>query len=45
MKKIAKDLGEKLNDDELQAMINEFDHDNDGLINENEFLEIMKQST
>ncbi|PRP73654.1 centrin [Planoprotostelium fungivorum] len=44
LRKIAKDLGENLNDDELQAMIDEFDHDKDGMINESEFTAIMTQS-
>ena len=34
-----------LSDDELRAMIDEFDKDGDGEINENEFLSIMKQTS
>lgn len=30
LKKIAKELGENLSDDEMQAMIDEFDKDQDG---------------
>ena len=45
LKKIGKELGETLTDDELQAMIDEFDKDQDGYINEEEFLAIMKQSS
>jgi centrin-3 len=45
MKRIARELGENLTDDELQAMIDEFDRDNDGEISTDEFLYIMKQST
>lgn len=53
LKKIAKELGEGLSDDELQAMIDEFDKDQDGystifsliIVNEEEFMGIMKQST
>ena len=45
MKRIARELGENLTDDELQAMIDEFDRDNDGEISPDEFLYIMKQST
>ena len=30
LRKVAKDLGENLTDDELQAMIDEFDRDQDG---------------
>lgn len=45
MRRIAKELGENLNDDELQAMIDEFDQDQDGMISVDEFASIMKQST
>lgn len=45
LKKIARELGENLTEEELQAMIEEFDKDQDGFINEQEFLSIMKQST
>ena len=45
LKRVAKELGEKLSDDELQAMIDEFDRDHDGLINESEFASIMKQTS
>lgn len=45
LRKIAKELGENLSDDELQAMIDEFDKDADGQISEEEFLNIMKQSS
>ena len=52
LKKIGKELGETLTDDELQAMIEEFDKDQDGYswlsnnsVNEEEFLAIMKQSS
>ncbi|SPO22796.1 probable CDC31 - spindle pole body component, centrin [Ustilago trichophora] len=41
LKRVAKELGETLDDDELQAMIEEFDLDQDGEINENEFIQIM----
>jgi len=41
LKRVAKDLGERLDDDELQAMIDEFDLDQDGEINEQEFFAIM----
>eukprot|EP01050_Picozoa_sp_SAG11_P007856 SAG11_NODE_666_length_7841_cov_24.388272_10_plen_57_part_00 len=36
--------GENLTDDELQAMIDEFDRDQDGAINRDEFFAIMKSS-
>lgn len=45
MKRIARELGENLSEDELQAMIDEFDRDNDGEISREEFMYIMKQST
>eukprot|EP00929_Paragymnodinium_shiwhaense_P078946 TRINITY_DN4097_c0_g1_i1.p1 TRINITY_DN4097_c0_g1~~TRINITY_DN4097_c0_g1_i1.p1 ORF type:complete len:218 (-),score=48.48 TRINITY_DN4097_c0_g1_i1:315-902(-) len=45
LKRIARDLGEKLTDDELRGMIDEFDHDQDGSINEDEFVEIMQQTS
>ncbi|KAN0065753.1 Calcium-binding component of the spindle pole body (SPB) half-bridge [Thecaphora frezii] len=41
LKRVAKELGENLDDDELQAMIDEFDLDQDGEINEQEFIQIM----
>ncbi|CAD8155826.1 unnamed protein product (macronuclear) [Paramecium tetraurelia] len=45
LKKVSKELGESLSDQELQAMIDEFDKDGDGQINIDEFLSIMKQTT
>jgi len=45
LKRIARELGEKLPDEELQAMIDEFDKDHDGEINEDEFINIMKQTS
>ena len=41
LRKVARELGENLSDDELQAMIDEFDKDHDGEINLEEFLSIM----
>jgi len=41
LRRVAKELGEPLDDDELQAMIDEFDLDQDGEINEQEFFAIM----
>ncbi|KDQ15605.1 hypothetical protein BOTBODRAFT_31495 [Botryobasidium botryosum FD-172 SS1] len=41
LRRVAKELGEHLDDDELQAMIDEFDLDQDGEINEQEFFAIM----
>ncbi|ETV79977.1 hypothetical protein H257_07173 [Aphanomyces astaci] len=45
MRRIAKEMGESLTDDELQAMIDEFDSNQDGVISQDEFLAIMKQSS
>ncbi|KAJ2741915.1 Calcium-binding component of the spindle pole body (SPB) half-bridge [Coemansia sp. BCRC 34301] len=41
LRRIARELGENIADDELQAMVEEFDMDNDGAINEEEFIRIM----
>ena len=41
LRRIARELGEDLGEEELQAMIDEFDKDQDGLINEGEFAGIM----
>mmetsp|Transcript_2759 Transcript_2759/g.2916 ORF Transcript_2759/g.2916 Transcript_2759/m.2916 type:complete len:168 (-) Transcript_2759:292-795(-) len=45
LRRVARELGENLSDDELQAMIDEFDKDQDGEINEEEFLHIMRQTS
>ncbi|KAF7300119.1 putative CDC31-spindle pole body component, centrin [Mycena kentingensis (nom. inval.)] len=37
LRRVAKEIGDRLEDDELQAMIEEFDLDQDGEINEQEF--------
>ncbi|XP_023128361.1 uncharacterized protein cetn4 [Amphiprion ocellaris] len=44
LKRVAKELGENLTDDELQEMIDEADRDGDGEVNEQEFLRIMKKT-
>ncbi|EGF80654.1 hypothetical protein BATDEDRAFT_87987 [Batrachochytrium dendrobatidis JAM81] len=41
LRRVAKEIGESLDDEELQAMIDEFDLDQDGEINEQEFIGIM----
>ena len=41
LRRVANDLGENMADDELQAMIDEFDKDQDGEINADEFINIM----
>ena len=44
IRKVSEAMGEKLTDEELQAMIDEFDVDKDGAINQQEFLKIMKEA-
>jgi centrin-3 len=41
LRRVARELGETMTDDELQAMIDEFDTDHDGQISEAEFIAIM----
>lgn len=45
MRAITQELGEDIQDDELQAMIEEFDRNEDGFIDESEFMSIMKQTS
>merc|ERR1711903_137296 len=45
LKRVAKELGENMTDEELQEMIDEADRDGDGEINESEFLRIMKKTS
>jgi|TARA_B100001094_G_C17586964_1_gene510132 centrin-3 len=45
MRRIAKELGENLTDEELQAMIDEFDEDRDGEISMEEFVRIMRSTS
>ncbi|XP_076321118.1 uncharacterized protein LOC143230819 [Tachypleus tridentatus] len=44
LKRVAKELGENLTDEELQEMIEEADRDGDGEVNQEEFLRIMKKT-
>ncbi|KAI4818830.1 hypothetical protein KUCAC02_004130 [Chaenocephalus aceratus] len=44
LKRVAKELGENLTDEELQEMIEEADRDGDGEVNQQEFLRIMKKT-
>jgi centrin-3 len=41
LRRVARELGETLQDDELRAMIDEFDRDGDGEINFDEFVALM----
>lgn len=41
LRRVAREIGENMSDEELQAMIDEFDTDQDGEINLEEFLAIM----
>ncbi|CAN6674637.1 cell division control protein 31 [Trichomonascus vanleenenianus] len=44
LKRVAQELGENLDDEELRAMIDEFDLDQDGEINEEEFIAICAEN-
>ena len=44
LKRVAKELGERLSDEEIQEMLDEADKDGDGVINEEEWLRIMKKT-
>ena len=41
MKRVAKELGERITDEALQEMTDDDDRDGDGEVNEEEFLRIM----
>ncbi|XP_034969111.1 uncharacterized protein LOC118084009 [Zootoca vivipara] len=45
LKRVSKELGENLTDEELQEMIDEADRNGDGEIDEEEFLRIMKKTS
>jgi len=45
LRRVARELGENMTDEELRSMIDEFDKDGDGEIDENEFLAIMTGDT
>ena len=44
LKRVSKELGEKMADEELQEMIDEADMDGDGEVSQDEFLRIMKKT-
>ena len=45
LKRVAKELGENLTEEELQEMIDEADRNGDGQIDEDEFYRIMKKTS
>merc|ERR1719483_1035166 len=45
LKRVAKELGENLSDEELQEMIDEADRIGDGEVNQDDFLRIMKKTS
>jgi len=45
LKRMAAELGESLQEDELWEMLVEADHDKDGYINQDDFIRIMKRVT
>ena len=45
LRRVAKELGETIDDSELQEMIERADADNDGLVSEEEFYNIMTKKT
>ncbi|GLH02218.1 hypothetical protein R5R35_006874 [Gryllus longicercus] len=45
LKRVSRELGENLTDEELQEMIDEADRDGDGEISQDEFLRIMKKTS
>ncbi|CDR97265.1 EF hand domain containing protein, putative [Babesia bigemina] len=44
LRRVADELGEVVSDEELAEMIKEADRDNDGVVNEAEFMKIMRKS-
>jgi len=44
LKRVARELGETMTDEELQEMIDEADRDGDGEIGEEDFIRIMKKT-
>ena len=44
LKRVAKELGENMTDEEIHEMVEEADRDGDGEINEEEFMRIMRKT-
>ena len=44
LKRVARELGEALTDEEIQEMIDEADRDGDGEVTEEDFVRIMKKT-
>jgi centrin-3 len=44
LRKVTRELGENITDEQLEAMIDEFDKDGDGAISKLEFFNIMKKT-
>jgi len=44
LKRVAMELGESINDEELQEMIDEADRDGDGEVSQDEFIRIMEKT-
>jgi Ca2+-binding EF-hand superfamily protein len=45
LRRVAKELGETIDDSELQEMIERADSDNDGMVNEDDFYNIITKKT
>ena len=45
LRRVAKELGETIEDTDLQEMVERADNDNDGLVSEEEFYSIMTKKT
>merc|ERR1712025_849907 len=45
LRRVSKEIGENMTDEELQEMIDEADRDGDGQVSEEEFLRIMKKTS
>merc|ERR1719208_713274 len=45
LRRVAKEIGENMTDEDLQEMIDEADRDGDGQVSEEEFLRMMKKTS